>query len=86
MNPICKIWAHDYGDGESPYGVFQCKRCGTETYYNEDYDNGSLNMAGKLWRKWNRIKGWFYRKTRYFRKCHDCGKRWNKHTSDCAPF
>lgn len=86
MSPICKIWAHDYGDGESPYGVFQCKRCGTETDYNEDYDNGSLNMAGKLWRKWNRIKEWFYRKTRYFQKCHDCGQRWNKHTSDCAPF
>ena len=86
MNPICKIWAHDYGDGESPYGGFHCNRCGTETDYNEDYDNGSLNMAGKLWRKWNRIKGWFYRKTSYFQKCHDCGKRLGKHTSDCTPF
>lgn len=88
MNPICKIWAHDYGDDEygSPYGVFKCKRCGTVTDYNEDHDRNSLNLACKLWRKWNQIKDWFYHETRYFQKCHDCGMRWGKHTSDCAPF
>ena len=88
MNPICKIWAHDYEDNNynSPYGVFQCKRCGTVTDYNEDYDAGSLNLAGKLWRKWTRFKDWFYRKTRYFRKCHDCGMRWGKHDDSCPPF
>lgn len=88
MNPICKIWAHDYEDDyhNSPYGVFKCNRCGTVTDYNEDYDAGSLNLAGNLWRKWARFKDWFYRKTRYFQKCHDCGIRWGKHTSDCAPF
>ena len=61
MNPICKIWAHDYEDDcyNSPYGVFRCKRCGTVTDYNEDYDAGSLNLAGKLWRKWRRTKDWF---------------------------
>jgi hypothetical protein len=90
MNPICKIWAHDYDCGDdhfgSPYGMFQCKRCGTETDYNEDHDFGSLNLAFKLRRKWTRFKDWFYRKTRYFQKCHDCGRRWNKHASDCCPF
>lgn len=88
MNPICKIWAHDYEDDcyNSPYGVFRCKRCGTVTDYNEDYDAGSLNLAGKLWRKWRRTKDWFTRKTRYFQKCHDCGMRWNKHDDSCPPF
>jgi ribosomal protein L34E len=88
MNPICKIWAHKYEDHSynSPYGIFKCKRCGTETDYNEDYDAGSLNLASKLWRKWTRIKDWFYRKTSYFQKCHDCGKRWNKHDESCPPF
>ena len=90
MNPICKIWAHKYDEDEHfnsyAYGVFKCNRCGMVTDYNEDHDFGSLNLAGKLWRKWNRIKGWFYRKTSYFQKCHDCGKRWGKHTSDCTPF
>lgn len=88
MNPICKIWAHDYEDDNynSPYGVFRCKRCGTVTDYNEDYDAGSLNLAGKLWRKWTRFKDWLYRKTRYFKKCHNCGKRWNRHDDSCPPF
>lgn len=88
MNPICKIWAHDYEDDNynSPYGVFQCKRCGTVTDYNEDYDAGSLNLSDKLWRKWSRIRDWFTYKTRYFRKCHDCGMRWGKHDDSCPPF
>ena len=90
MNPICKIWAHKYNEDEHfnsyAYGVFRCNRCGMVTDYNEDHDFGSLNLAGKLWRKWTRIKEWFTYKTRHFRKCHDCGMRWSKHTDSCPPF
>lgn len=89
MNPICKIWAHKYNDADEIIrcGIGRCAWCGfVLDLHSEDTDDESFNLAGKLWLKWTRFKEWFYRKTRYFRKCHDCGMRWGKHTRDCAPF
>lgn len=90
MNPICKIWSHKYNDADEIIrcGNGKCQRCGfvLDLWGDEPLNGGSMNVAGILWIKWNRLKDWFYRKTRYFQKCHDCGKRWNKHTDDCHPF
>ena len=89
MNPICKIWAHKWNDVDEIVrtGFGKCARCGfVLDLQSEDTEDESFNLAGKLQLKWNRIKEWFYRKTRYFQKCHDCGKRWGKHAPDCAPF
>lgn len=89
MNPICKIWSHKYNVDEhsSPYGTFECKRCGFTLDYNDELqDERTLNVAGRLWHINLKLKRWFNYKTRYFQKCHDCGKRWGNHTSDCAPF
>lgn len=88
MNPICKIWAHKYdeNDPKSPLGVMTCERCKTVTNWNVDEDRGTWNLAWLVWKFTTAISGWIMPRTRYFQKCHDCGKRWGKHTSDCTPF
>jgi len=87
MNPLCKICGHKYDELGFAYGVFECKRCGHETDFNEEVvDDQSFGLAGKVYRIKRRLSNWFYNKFRWFFKCHDCGKRFNKHAKDCAPF
>lgn len=87
MNLLCKIWGHRYDERELAYGVFECNRCGRVTDFNEEVvDEQSFGLAGKFYRIKRRISSWILVKTIYLHKCHDCGKRFNKHAKDCTPF
>ncbi len=89
MNPLCKIWGHKFDQSEGWSGPFPCTRCSHvfdpyEYTYEKPYKSGSLELGFYLWR----LREFFRRKEfqRYFQKCPDCGKRFNKHGLECPPF
>ena len=91
MNPLCKIWGHKFDDKDIWNGPFHCSRCehvfDPYNYYGEEhYESGSFDLGGKLWLLKIRINEKAASMKRYFQKCPDCGKRFNKHSPNCAPF
>lgn len=84
MNPPIKTRLRCWIDGhETPpdyYGDNTCMNCGRFVPAGE-----TLGVRQKL-RFW-----WLYRRpqwmrARFYRKCRDCGQRFNKHRGDCPPF
>lgn len=71
----CDLNPHE-PEGECPH----CNR------WWDGMDPDRMGMRWRIQRWWEYQRPGWMRPTTYFRKCRDCGRRWNKHTDDCPPF
>jgi len=92
MNKRCFFLGHDIDSECLEFNCIQyCKRCGEDdhSYLSETIPSKWRHFTSLTRYGWRLvIRQWFREKTRWFRKCDDCGKRFGRHDDsiDHIPF
>lgn len=83
MNTLRKLgcwWnghIHDHSQSEGSI----CTNCDEWHSWDE-----TLGARYHIWSWWHFHRPVWMRPIAFFRKCPDCGQRFNRHTDDCPPF
>jgi len=77
---LLRCWYDGHETPPDYYGDNTCLHCGKWV------PAGETMGARNRWRHWWNYQRPEWLRTRFYRKCRDCGKRFNNHTSECPPF